>query len=79
MRILVNLIGALALIGGLVALGYALSLALPYLNNDVNSATATLIYQKATFYGIIAIASFGLTGILMAAAGSAAYRSKPAT
>jgi hypothetical protein len=73
MRLLLNLLGVLALIGGLIALGYALSLALPYLNND---AGTTLIYQKATFYGIVSIAAFGLTGLLIAFAG-AAYSPRP--
>ncbi|MHB8624905.1 MAG: hypothetical protein ACYDBJ_11925 [Aggregatilineales bacterium] len=77
MRILLTILGALVLIGGIAALGYALSLALPYLNNDANSVGVALIYQKATFYGIIAIACFGLTGLLIAVAGSVGYRSKP--
>jgi hypothetical protein len=77
MRILLNLLGALTLIGGVVALGYGLSLAVPYLNNDATVGAA--IYAKATFYGIVSVALFGLTGILMAAAGSVAYRAKPTT
>ena len=77
MRILLNFLGALVLLGGLGALGYALYLALPYLNSDAGSAGITLIYQKATFYGIVSIASFGLTGLLIALAGSIGYRSKP--
>lgn len=76
MRILLNIIGAVVLLGGLASLAYALSLALPYVNTDATSTVLAAIYQKATFYGIVAIACFGLTGLLMAAA-SAAYRPKP--
>jgi len=78
MRLVLNIVGALVLLGGLAALGYALSLALPYLASDAGSPAVTLIYQKATFYGIVSIAAFGLTGLLIALAG-AAYRPQATT
>ena len=71
MRLLLNFVGALVLVGGLAALGFALSLALPYLTSDASSPAIALIYQKATFYGIVSIAAFGLTGLLVAFAGAA--------
>ena len=77
MRLLFNLLGLLVLLGGVLALGYALSLALPYLASDAASATTAAIYQKATFYGIVSIAAFGLTGLLIAFPGTFGSWFKP--
>ena len=75
MRTVVNILAALAFLGGLAALGYALIGALPYWNSELNAPLLGVVYQKAMFYGIVSIACFGLTGLLIAAAGSV-YRPK---
>ena len=76
MRSVVNILAALVFLGGVAALAYALYIALPYVNSEPNSPLVSAIYQKATFYGIVSIACFGLTGLLMAAANSI-YRPRP--
>ncbi len=73
MRTVLNIVGTIALVGGLAALVYALIIALPYLNTDAISAATGGIYQKATFYGVVAVAAFGFAGLCMANASAVAY------
>jgi choline-glycine betaine transporter len=56
---------------GVVCLGYAVLL--PFLHGmpaDTTSAAAVAVYQKGTYYGILAVGLFSLAGLVVAYSGN---------
>lgn len=67
MKIVYDVIGALALLGGIGLLGLALYTPTKYSLVGASAIQISQVYSEASYYGVMAIAMFALTGILFLA------------
>ena len=68
MKAIVEVVGAIVLVGGIIALVKALSTPGSYAINDASAIQISQVYAEATYWAVIAVAAFVLAGVLMLAA-----------
>lgn len=70
MKVLVEIVGVLALVGGAFLLFRAVTYPGGFALSTASAVQITQVYSEATYYGVLSVAAFVLAGVLLLAAGS---------